>query len=105
MNAEERVARMTAGELKKRYHMLEARSSKITDLLIADGLGNVRFSEIKENPGMHPKGAKYLELEAEKSNIFEEGKRRYGPALYSIDHLERTHRPLSDRIDWKPILQ
>ena len=88
---------MTPGELKRRYHVLRGKNEKLTDIFIADGLGDMRFSDMVSDPERHPRIPEYLEIARGMEDIMTEGRRRYGPNLASIDHLSRIHKPIGKR--------
>ncbi len=81
------LARMTNTAIVKAYAANSKRQSKINKKLIDDGHGSVRFSDMRQDPSLHPLIPKYLELVDAAQDLRTEADMRYGPGLIGMDSL------------------
>lgn len=81
------LATMTNAAIVKAYEANSKRQLEINLLLIKAGHGSLRFSDMREDPSLHPLIPEYLRLTDEAYALQIEASLRYGPGLISISHL------------------
>lgn len=80
-------ATMTNAQIVAEYERIEKRQSEICQQMINDGSGNVRPSDMRANPDIHPLAREVLANFDRNSSLFIEAGMRYGPDLVSIKWL------------------
>lgn len=91
-------ATMTNAQIVKHYTRCQERDVAIARQMIADGFGNLRPSDMRTNPDVHPLARESLSLMARCAELSHEANQRYGPGLIVIEHLlsqGKTYRRVS----------
>jgi len=89
---------MSNQELVEAYKKISARQSEITNIMIADGQGRLRLSDMRSDAEVHSLAAEFVMLTDEIGGIWNEAEARYGPGLIMIDHLTTALGPHYKRI-------
>lgn len=80
-------AGMSNREILAEYHRMAIRKTRIMDELIKDGFGELKPSEMRANPDVHPLASEDLELSNRRFELRAEADRRYGRGLILMDAL------------------
>lgn len=80
-------ATMSNREIVAEYDRTTLRKSKIVDELIEDGFHDLRPSDMRANPDVHPLAREDLELSDRRFELRAEADKRYGPGLMLMDQL------------------
>ena len=75
----------TNAEIKRRYNILRARTSKLVDTLCEAGLGALTHSSLRLSD--HPAAKKYIAAHDEMRELLEEARMRYGPDFMFMSQL------------------
>jgi len=105
-------ATMTPAQINKALDQIDARSSRVTDAMIAAGFGHVRYSDVvaesfrclKTGEPLHPLFAETLALSDAGAALRNEIRARYGPGAPSRLPLRRgfgRRAPVNSAGCWK----
>ncbi len=92
---------MSNQELTEVYKKISARQSEVANIMIADGQGRLRLSDMRSDAEVHPLAAEFVTLSDEARGIWHEAEARYGPGLIMVDHLTTALGPNYKRIKEK----
>lgn len=92
---------MTNREIIEAYKKASTQKSDISKVMIADGQGRLRLSDMRASVDVHPLASEYVALTEEVTCIWVEASVRYGPGLLMMDHLTSVQGPNYKRIKEK----
>lgn len=80
-------ATMTNAQIVRESHKMADRSSTIAKTMIADGLGHIRPSDMRDNPNIHPLAREELAMMDRQRQLGIEASMRYGHGYVYIGQL------------------